>query len=47
MAGMERGGFSWGYMAGFILLIAAVFYAVQHPQSPFYYLVKMLLIPIP
>ena len=44
---MERGGFSWGYLAGIVLLIAAVFYAVQHPHSFIYYLVKILVIPIP
>jgi hypothetical protein len=40
-------GVSWGKVAAMALLIVAVIYAVQHPQSFFYYLVKMIILPIP
>jgi hypothetical protein len=45
----EMSGFTipWGKVAGMALLIVAVIYAVQHPHSFFYFLVKLILIPVP
>jgi hypothetical protein len=45
----ETSGFTipWGKVAGMALLIVAVIYAVQHPHSFFYFLVKLILIPVP
>ena len=37
----------WGELAGTAIMLACVFYAVQHPHSFFYYFIKMLVIPVP
>ncbi len=36
----------WGKLVGIAVLLMCVLYAVQHPHSIFYYLVKMLVIPV-
>jgi ABC-type uncharacterized transport system substrate-binding protein len=37
----------WGKVAGIALLIVASVYASQHPHSFIYYLVKIIISPIP
>ncbi|SEF67684.1 hypothetical protein SAMN05421819_0784 [Bryocella elongata] len=37
----------WRKVAAFTVFIAAVVYAVEHPHSPFYYLVKFIALPVP
>ena len=47
MANKDTAAFNWGQAAGIVLLILAALYAVQHPGSFVYYLVKLIALPIP